>query len=91
MKKSQLRQIIKEEISNLLNEDDSKKPGDKFKIKGDYYIPTSGDYNQQIGNEVEVIEYVKDASKDEGFFRIEGMKKIFRINKSKYNRLIKIN
>ena len=68
-------------------------PGDKFTIKGDYYIPQpNSKYNRYIGDrggEAIPIEYVKEASKDEGFFRIVGKPKMFRIPTSHYSRLIR--
>jgi hypothetical protein len=70
-------------------------PGDKFKIEGDYYISQpNSEYNRQIGSvngQTIHIEYVKDAPNGDGFFKVQGMKKLFRIPKEKYNKLIPVD
>lgn len=79
----------------LIDENFDPKPGDKFRIEGDYYISQpNSKYNRQIGdsnNQTIHIEYIKKASNGEGFFRIENEKRIFRIPKKDYSRLIPVN
>ena len=75
MKKSQLDKLIREEISKALNENIDPIPGDKFKIKGNYYLPTRGEYGFDIGREKYEVEYVKEAPKKTSQFNYQTNKK----------------